>query len=182
MGNETGKIVAKKVANANVANEAENTNVAEQKANVNVVTARINRVTILEKDEARPYTSLSLSLSSPLNVMIEGNDGVWVEETRNSLIIPMAAFLATDTDDVVSYYIARFGATEDILRDCYAAATVKIRQQYLAAGETNGDLTNASDHDQWFSVIEKITVGRLVHPIIAGKLGLPVDALSAIMG
>lgn len=172
---------ANTVANT-VANEVENANVAEQKASVNVVTARINRVTILEKDEARPYTSLSLSLSSPLNVMIEGNDGTWVEETRNSLIIPMAAFLASDNDDVVSYYIARFGATEDILRDCYAAATVKIRQQYLAAGETIDDLTNASDHDQWFSVIEKITVGRLVHPIIAGKLGLPVDALSAILG
>ena len=181
MAKSNATTVENTVANANVANKPEEANV-EQKATVNVVTARINRVTILEKDEARPYTSLSLSLSSPLNVMIEGNDGTWVEETRNSLIIPMAAFLACDSDDVVSYYIARFGATEDILRDCYAAATVKIRQQYLAAGETIDDLTNASDHDQWFSVIEKITVGRLVHPIIAGKLGLPVDALSAILG
>lgn len=178
MAKSNANTVENTVVNANVADA----NAAEQKASVNVVTAKINRVTILEKDEARPYTSLSLSLSSPLNVMIEGNDGVWVEETRNSLIIPMAAFLACDTDDVVSYYIARFGATEDILRDCYAAATVKIRQQYLAAGETIDDLTNASDHDQWFSVIEKISVGRLVHPIIASKLGLPLDALSAILG
>lgn len=167
---------ANTVANANV----ENVNAAEQKSNVNVVTARINRVTILEKDEARPYTSLSLSLSSPLNVMVEGNDGVWVEETRNSLIIPMAAFLATDSDPVINYYIARLGATEDVLRDCYASATVKIHQQYLAAGETVGDLTNASDHDQWFSVIDKISVfSSLVYSIIAARLGLPIEALAA---
>lgn len=170
---------ANTVANE-VANEVENANVAEQKANVNVVTARINRVTILEKDEARPYTSLSLSLSKPLNVMIEGNDGTWVEETRNSLIIPMAAFLACDSDAITSYYIARNGATEDILRDCYSAATVKIRQQYLAAGETNGDLTNTSDHDQWFSVIEKLSVlTPVVYPLIAASLKIPVEALTA---
>lgn len=172
---------ANTVANT-VANEVENANVAEQKANVNVVTAKIIRVTILEKDEVRPYTTLSLGLSSPLNVMIEGNDGTWVEETRNSLIIPMAAFLANDNDNVVNYYIARFGATEDILRDCYTLATVKIRQQYLASGETIDDLTNASEHDQWFSIIEKITVDSLVHPIIASKLGVPVEALAAIKG
>ena len=167
---------ANKVVNANV----KDANAAEQKATVNVVTARINRVTVLEKDEARPYTSISLSLSSPLNVMIEGNDGTWVEETRNSLIIPMAAFLACDSDVITSYYIARDGATEDTLRDCYAAATVKIRQQYLAAGETIDDLTNASDHDQWFSVIEKLSVVTpIVYPLIAARLKVPVEALAA---
>ena len=112
--------------------------------------------------------------------MIEGNDGTWVEETRNSLIIPMAAFLACDNDAIISYYIARNGATEDILRDCYSAATLKIRQQYLAAGETIDDLTNASDHDQWFSVIEKVNVlTPVVYPLIAASLKIPVEALAA---
>ena len=176
MAKSNATTVENTVVNANVADA----NAAEQKALVNVVTARINRVTILEKDETRAYTSLSLSLSSPLNVMIEGNDGTWVEETRNSLIIPMAAFLATDNDAIISYYIARNGATEDILRDCFSAATLKIRQQYLAAGETIGDLTNASDHDQWFSVIEKVNVlTPVVYPLIAASLKIPVEALAA---
>ena len=174
MAKSNATTVENTVVNANVADA----NAAEQKATVNVVTARINRVTILEKDEARPYTSISLS--SPLNVMIEGNDGTWVEETRNSLIIPMAAFLACDNDAIISYYIARNGATEDILRDCYSAATLKIRQQYLAAGETIDDLTNASDHDQWFSVIEKVNVlTPVVYPLIAASLKIPVEALAA---
>jgi hypothetical protein len=176
MAKSNANTVENAVVNANVADA----NAAEQKATVNVVTARINRINILEKDEARPYTSISLSLSSPLNVMIEGNDGVWVEETRNSLIIPMAAFLACDNDAIISYYIARNGATEDILRDCYSAATLKIRQQYLAAGETIDDLTNASDHDQWFSVIEKVNVlTPVVYPLIAASLKIPVEALAA---
>jgi hypothetical protein len=176
MTKSNANTVKNAVVNANVADA----NAAEQKATVNVVTARINRVTILEKDEERPYTSISLGLSSPLNVMIEGNDGTWAEETRNSLIIPMAAFLACDNDAIISYYIARNGATEDILKDCYSAATVKIRQQYLAAGETIKDLTNASDHDQWFSIIEELNVlTPVVYPLIAASLKIPVEALAA---
>ena len=114
--------------------------------------------------------------------MMKQNDaGIYEETTTAFLSKPAAALLQDVNDDIAAYYLSMQGATQQSLSTALSGAEVTIHQKLFAAGETDGDVANETDHDQWFSFIDKLTVSKMGKLVMAKQLGLSIDELKLLL-
>lgn len=144
------------------------------------VTAKVTAV-YFEKYDDNQYFTISLRLNKPLKLMKQNDAGIYEETTTVFLSKPAAALLQDVNDDIAAYYLSMQGATQQSLSTALSGAELTIRQKLLVAGETDGDVTNESDHDQWFSFIDKLTVSKMAKLVMSKQLGLSIDELKLLL-
>ena len=133
------------------------------------------------KYEENQYYTLALRLNKALKVMKEGNDGLYSESTTQFLNKPAAAVLQDVTDDIASYYLAVKGINSATLSTALSGAEVTLTQRFFAAGETKDDVTNDTDHDQWFTFVTAIKISKMAKLVMSKELGLSIDELKLLL-
>ena len=157
-----------------------NTNGKANESVKNSVKANVQSV-YLAQFEDQNYKTLSVMLNKPLKVMKQNDAGLYEETTTQFLSLPVSAALAQINDDVVNYFIAVKGADAETLKTALGGATIEVDQKLFTAGQTEGDIANESDHDQWFSFIKKVVPSKMAMLVMASQLGVAVSDLKAIM-
>ena len=168
--------------NANAAQTAP-TDVAQnaaQPVTQSKLTAKATSV-YFNKYEENSYYTISLRLNKSLKLMIQNNSGLYEDGTSQFLNKPAAAILEKVTDDVANYYLATQGITAATLTTALSGAELTIRQKLFAAGESDGDVANESDHDQWFTFIDKLTISKMAKLVMSKQLGLSIDELKLLL-
>lgn len=133
------------------------------------------------KYENNSYYTISLRLSKPLKLMVQNTAGLYEDGTSQFLNKPAAAILEKVTDDVANYYLATQGVSITTLTTALSGAELTIRQKLFAAGETDGEITNESDHDQWFTFIDKLSISKMAKLVMSKQLGLSIDELKLLL-
>ena len=158
---------------------------ASEKANNESVVKNNVKATVqsvyINQFEEQNYKTLSLMLNKPLKVMKENDAGVYEETSTSFLSLPVSATLSQIDDDVLNYFLAVKGADIDTLRTALGGATIEVDQKLFAAGQTDGDITNETEHDQWFSFIKKLVPSKMAMLVMASQMGVSVADLKAIM-
>lgn len=146
----------------------------------NKVTAKVTAV-YFEKYDDNQYYTISLRLNKPLKMMKQNDAGIYEETTTAFLNKPAAALLEGVADDVANYYLAVQGISATTLSTALSGAEVAVRQKLFAAGEAADGVANETDHDQWFSFIDKLTVIKMAKLVMSKQLGLSIDELKLLL-
>lgn len=146
----------------------------------NKVIAKVTAI-YFTKHEDNSYYTITLRLNKALKVMKEGDDGLYKEDTTLFLSKPAAALLQDLSDDVANYYLATQSVTQQTLSTALSGAEVAVRQKFFAAGEAADDVANETDHDQWFTFIDKFTVSKMAKLVMSKQLGLSIDELKLLL-
>lgn len=146
----------------------------------NSVKANVQSV-FINQFEDQAYKTLSLMLNKPLKVMKQNDAGIYEETTTQFLSLPVSAALSQIEDDVLNYFVAVKGADAETLKTALGGATIEVDQKLFAAGQTEGDIANETDHDQWFSFIKKVNPSKMAMLVMASQLGVSLGDLKAIM-
>lgn len=146
----------------------------------NSVKANVQSV-FINQFEDQAYKTLSLMLNKPLKVMKQNDAGIYEETTTQFLSLPVSAALSQIEDDVLNYFVAVKGADAETLKTALGGATIEVDQKLFAAGQTEGDIANETDHDQWFSFIKKVNPSKMAMLVMASQLGVSLSDLKAIM-
>lgn len=158
---------------------------ANEKANNESVVKNSVKATVqgvyVNQFEEQNYKTLSLMLSKPLKVMKENDAGVYEETSTSFLSLPLSKALSQIDDAVLNYFLAVKGADVENLRTALGDATIEVDQKIFAAGKTEDDTTNSTDHDQWFSFIKKLVPSKMAVLVMAGQLSVSIADLKAIM-
>jgi len=162
---------------------------ATESANASEVTnAVINKVkcavqaVYLNQYDDNPYKTLSLLVNTQLKVMKQNDAGLYEESTSSFISLPLAAALAQINDEVVNYFIAIKGTEIEDLKTALSGAEIEAEQRLLIAGETSGDVTNDTGHDQWFTFIKKVNISKMATLVMANQLGISIADLKALLG
>ena len=162
---------------------------APESANVNeTVNTVINKVkcavqsVFLNQYDENPYKTLSLLVNTQLKVMKQNDAGLYEESTSSFISLPLAAALAQINDEVVNYFIAIKGTEIEALKTALSGAEIEAEQKLLIAGETSGDVTNDTGHDQWFTFIKKVKISKMATLVMANQLGISIADLKALLG
>ena len=166
----TPEVEAKESVNAN-----ENAS-----AVINKVKCAVQAVYLNQYDE-NPYKTLSLLVNTQLKLMKQNDAGLYEETTTSFISLPLAAALAQINDEVVNYFIAIKGTEIEALKTALSGAEIEAEQKLLIAGETTGDVTNDSGHDQWFTFIKKVKISKMATLVMANQLGISIADLKALL-
>lgn len=153
---------------------------AAQNATQNKVTAKVTAV-YFEKYDDNQYYTISLRLNKPLKMMKQNDAGIYEETTTVFLSKPAAALLQDVNDDIAAYYLSMQGATQQSLSTALSGAEVTVRQKLFAAGEAADGVANETDHDQWFSFIDKLSISKMAKLVMSKQLGLSIDELKLLL-
>lgn len=168
----------------NVANNAAEVAASENNA-VNVVinklTGAVVKAVYIQQFDEQNYKTLSLMLDKPLKVIRQNDAGLYEETTTQFLSLPVAAALSQISDDVMNYFISVKGAEIDNLKTALSGAKIDITQRLFTAGETADDITNDTDHDQWFSFIKNVKLSKIAQLTMAKQLGLSIEDLKMLL-
>ena len=153
---------------------------AAQPVTQSKLTAKVTSV-YFNKYEENSYYTISLRLNKSLKLMVQNESGLYEDGTSQFLNKPAGAMLEKVTDDVANYYLATQGISATTLSTALSSAELTIRQKLFAAGETDGEITNESDHDQWFTFIDKLSISKMAKLVMSKQLGLSIDELKLLL-
>ena len=146
----------------------------------NKVVAKVTSI-FYTKYEDNSYYTIALRLNKSLKLMKEGDDGLYSEVATQFINKPAAALLQDVDDDIAAYYLATQGISATTLSTALSGAEVTVRQKFFAAGEAADGVANETDHDQWFTFIDKFAISKMAKLVMAKQLGLSIDELKLLL-